>query len=160
MVNPATVRLSPDSNYSVVTSILRMWNQRIQILIADDHEHMRRIIAGLISQRREWELCAEAADGQEAVKYAQILCPDVAILDVQMPNLNGLDAARLILRHCPNAIIVSDSIHDVALFVEELKQIGVKGFVDKNRLGTDLIPTVDAVLKGETRFPSLTRVAV
>jgi chemotaxis response regulator CheB len=114
---------------------------------------MRRIIRDLISQRSEWELCAEAVDGQQAVEFAKTLCPDVAILDVQMPRLDGLEAARQILQHCPNAIIVSDSIHDVDLL--QLEEIGIKGFVDKNRLGMDLLPTVEAVLKGETRFPSL-----
>jgi chemotaxis response regulator CheB len=130
--------------------------KRVQILIADDQAPMRRIIAGLISQRPEWELCAEAVDGQEAVEFAKSFCPDVAILDVQMPRLNGLEAAKEILQHCPNAIIVSDSLHDMNLFVEQLKEIGVKAFVDKLWLGTDLLPTVEAVLNGETRFPSLT----
>jgi DNA-binding NarL/FixJ family response regulator len=137
-----------------------MLRKRRQILIADDHELMRRIITDLISQRSEWELCAEAVDGQQAVEFAKTLCPDVAILDVQMPRLDGLEAARQILQHCPNAIIVSDSIHDVELFLKQLKEIGIKGFVDKNRLGTDLLPTVEAVLKGETRFSSLISAAV
>jgi DNA-binding NarL/FixJ family response regulator len=132
-----------------------MIHKRTQILIADDHELTRRILANLISQRPEWELCAEAVDGQEAVEFADIHCPDVAILDMQMPRLNGLEAARLILENCPDAIVISDSLHDMNLFVEQLKEIGVKGFVDKRRLGTDLLPTVEAVLKGETRFPTL-----
>jgi len=130
--------------------------KRIQILIADDQEPIRRILASLISQRPEWELCAVATDGQEAVEFAKILCPDVAILDIQMPRLNGLDAAKEILRHCPNAIIVSDSVHDMNLFVGNLKKIVVKGFVDKLWLGTELLSTVDAVLNGETHFPVLT----
>ena len=132
--------------------------KRIQILIADDQEPIRRILASLISQRPEWELCAVGADGQEAVEFAKILCPDVAILDIQMPRLNGLDAAKEILRHCPNAIIVSDSVHDMNLFVGNLRKIGVKGFVDKLWLGTELLSTVDAVLNGDTHFPALTPV--
>jgi DNA-binding NarL/FixJ family response regulator len=72
-----------------------------------------------------------------------------------MPRLNGLEAAKEILPHCPNAIIVSDSLHDMNLFVKQLKEIGVKGFVAKLWLGLDLLSTVEAVLKGQTCFPSV-----
>jgi len=154
------VMLLPDSvNFDVNSSFFPNVAKRVQILIADDQEPVRQMLAALISQKPEWELCGQAVDGQEAVEFAKTLCPDVAILDVQMPRLNGLEAAKEILRHCPNAIIVSDSVHDMNLFVEQLKKIGVKGFVDKLWLGTDLLSTVEAVLNGETRFPSLTVVS-
>jgi DNA-binding NarL/FixJ family response regulator len=136
-----------------------MWRNRKQILIADDNPSMRRLIADLISQRTDWELCAEAADGRQAVEFAKTFCPDVAILDIQMPHLDGIEAARLILRHCPNTIVVSDSTHDADLFFEKLNEIGIKGFVSKDRLGTDLVPTVEAVLKGKVCFPSMTPAA-
>jgi DNA-binding NarL/FixJ family response regulator len=132
-----------------------MWRNRKQILIADDNSSMRRLIADLISQRTDWELCAEAADGRQAVGFAKTFCPDVAILDIQMPQLNGIEAARLILLHCPNTIVVSESSHDADLFFEKLKEIGIKGFVSKDRLGTDLVSTVEAVLKGQVCFPAL-----
>jgi DNA-binding NarL/FixJ family response regulator len=125
----------------------------IQILVADDHETARLLIRTLLSHRPHWKVCAEAADGQEAVELAKKSCPDLAILDIQMPRLNGIEAAREILRYCPSTIIVSDSLHDASLFAGKLQDIGVKGFVYKPRMSTDLVPTVEAVLNGGTRFP-------
>jgi DNA-binding NarL/FixJ family response regulator len=125
----------------------------IQILVADDHGTVRLLIRTLLSQRPEWKICAEAADGQEAVEIAKKSCPDLAILDVQMPRLNGIEAAKEILRYCPSTIILSDSLHDVSLFAGILQDTGIKGFVYKPRMERDLVPTVEAVLNGETRFP-------
>jgi DNA-binding NarL/FixJ family response regulator len=125
----------------------------IQILVADDHETARLLIKTLLSRRPDWKVCAEAADGQEAVELAKKSCPDLAILDIQMPRLNGIEAAKEILQYCPSTIIVSDSLHDASLFAEKLQDIGVKGFVYKPRMSTDLVPTVEAVLNGGTRFP-------
>ena len=96
---------------------------------------------------------AEAADGEEAVELAKKSCPDLAILDIQMPRKNGIEAAKEILRQCPTTIILSDSLHDVNFFADKLQEVGVKGFVFKPRMDRDLIPTVEAVLNGETRFP-------
>jgi CheY-like chemotaxis protein len=87
---------------------------RTQILIADDHETTRLQLAALLSHRLDWEVCGLAADGQEAVDIAKKFFPDLAVLDVQMPRLNGIEAARAILRYCPHAIIVSG--HEVNLF--------------------------------------------
>jgi DNA-binding NarL/FixJ family response regulator len=124
-----------------------------KILLADDHEKSRVLIRRLLSQRPDWEVYAEAADGREAVELAKKSCPDIAILDIQMPRLNGIQAAQEILKECPSTIILSDSLHDVTFFAEKLQEIGVKGFVFKPRLETDLIRTIEAVLNGETRFP-------
>jgi DNA-binding NarL/FixJ family response regulator len=124
-----------------------------KILVADDHERSRALIRELLSQKPDWEVYAEAADGQEAVELAKKSCPDLAILDIQMPRLNGIKAAQEILKDCPSTIILSDSLHDVTFFADKLQEIGVKGFVFKPRLETDLIPTIEAVLNGGTRFP-------
>lgn len=124
-----------------------------RILVADDHETARLLIRTLLSKRPEWKVYAEAADGEEAVELARKSCPDLAILDIQMPRKNGIEAAREILRECPGTIILSESLHDVNFFADKLQEVGVKGFVFKPRMEKDLIPTVEAVLNGETRFP-------
>lgn len=120
--------------------------------MADDHPGARRIIVNLLSTKPEWRVYAEASDGEEGVQFAKARCPDVAILDVSMPRKSGLQAAAEILGFCPNVIIVSQSLHEEELIVEKLKQLGIKGYVHKLRLVSDLVPTVEAVLKGETRF--------
>ncbi|HXO04557.1 MAG TPA: response regulator transcription factor [Candidatus Sulfotelmatobacter sp.] len=124
-----------------------------RILVADDHETSRLLIRTLLSKNPEWKVYAEAADGEEAVELAKKSCPDLAILDIQMPRKNGIEAAKEILRECPSTIILSDSLHDVNFFAETLQEVGVKGFVFKPRMDRDLIPTVEAVLKGQTCFP-------
>jgi two-component system response regulator NreC len=124
-----------------------------RILVADDHETSRLLIRTLLSKKPEWKVYAEAADGEEAVELAKKSCPDLAILDIQMPRKNGIEAAKEILRECPSTIILSDSLHDVNFFAETLQEVGVKGFVFKPRMDRDLIPTVEAVLKGQTCFP-------
>lgn len=124
--------------------------RRVQILVADDHKGTRLQVAALLSHHLDWEVCGLAADGQEAVDLAKKSLPDLAVLDVQMPRLNGIEAAKAILPYCAHAIIVSN--HEVNLFAGELKELGVKGFVDKRHLATDLVSAMDAVLRGETSF--------
>lgn len=126
--------------------------ERKRILIADDNETARALIRNLLAEIEEWTVCAEAANGAEAIESARKSCPDLAILDIQMPRVNGIQAAKEILRYCPNAIVLTDSLHDVNLFVPLLKDIGVRAFIPKTSIGTDLIPTVEAVLSGKTTF--------
>jgi DNA-binding NarL/FixJ family response regulator len=123
-----------------------------KILVADDQKMVRQMIVDILSARADWEICAQAEDGEEAVRLAKKSCPDLAILDISMPRKNGIEAAKELLEFCPNVIIVSQSMHEEKLLVEHLKQIGVKGFVPKLRIRTDLIPTLEAVLQGQTRF--------
>jgi DNA-binding NarL/FixJ family response regulator len=98
------------------------------------------------------EIVAEAADGEEAVQKAKIDCPDLAILDIEMPRKNGIQAAREIISFCPNTAILADSLNDVRTFAGELKEAGIRGFVSKDSLARDLIPAIDAVINGQTAF--------
>jgi chemotaxis response regulator CheB len=87
-----------------------------KILVADDdQEAARSLIRRILGKMPGWKISAEAADGQEAVELAKKDCPDLAILDIQMPRLSGIQAAEEILQYCPNAIILSDSMHDAAI---------------------------------------------
>ena len=123
-----------------------------KILLVDDSAPVRAAIRRLLSERPEWNVCAEAGDGEEAVEKARLECPDLAILDIEMPRKNGIQAAREILKYCPQTIVISDSIHDAAILIAQLKEVGVRAFVSKDRLASDLIPTIRAVLNGGTFF--------
>ena len=123
-----------------------------KILLADDNELARAAIKLLLANRTDLEICGEAADGEEAVEKAKIACPDVVILDIAMPRMNGIQAAKEILRLSPTTIVLTDSLYDVRGFAMQLKQAGVRGFISKARMGTDLIPTIQIVLDGGTCF--------
>jgi DNA-binding NarL/FixJ family response regulator len=125
---------------------------RTTILVAEDNKTVREAIIALLSSREEWEVCAQASDGQEAVEIAEKSCPDLAILDISMPRLNGIQAAKKMLQYCPKVVIVSQSLYSYSQLVEELKKMGVMGFVHKARLATELLPTIDSVLNGEPRY--------
>lgn len=121
-----------------------------KILLADDNELARVAIKLLLADRTDLETCAEAADGEEAVEKAKTVCPDVAILDIAMPRTNGIQAVREILRFSPTTLVLTDSLYDVQVLVIQLKEIGVRGFISKARLATDLIPAIKTVLDGGT----------
>jgi len=96
----------------------------LRILIADDHEVARKGIRSLLEDHAGWQVCAEARDGREAVELANNLDPDVLLLDIGMPNLNGLDATRQILATRPEARILILTIHDSEHVVREVLAAG------------------------------------
>jgi DNA-binding NarL/FixJ family response regulator len=125
-----------------------------RILIADDHGSTRRSLRTLITQRQDWQLCAEAADGFDAVQKAKATCPDVAVLDIAMEGLNGVEAAAAIRASCPTTIILAISMYDAEPLFGRLQSVGVRGFVSKNHLVSELSPAIDAVLLGRSWFPA------
>jgi len=125
-----------------------------RILVADDYGSVRRSLRALITQREDWQVCAEAADGADAVEKAKILAPDVVVLDLAMGRLNGVDAAEWIHAECPNTIVLTTSMYDAEPLFPKLKNIGVRGFISKNHLGTELLPAIDALLTGQSWFPA------
>jgi two-component system nitrate/nitrite response regulator NarL len=127
------------------------------ILVADDHGSTRRSLRGLITQRREWHLCAEAVDGLDAVEKAKSSSPDVAVLDLAMDGLNGLEAAAAIRTSCPTTIVLTISMYDATAIFDRLQIAGVRGFIPKNQLGIELLPAIDAVLAGHSWFPAPTK---
>jgi DNA-binding NarL/FixJ family response regulator len=124
----------------------------LRILIADDHEVARRGIRSLLESRSGWEICGEAKDGREAVELATTLKPDIYLLDIGMPNLNGLDAARQILTANPDARILILTIHDSEQVVREVLSAGARGFVLKSDAGRDLLSAVEALQNRRTFF--------
>jgi DNA-binding NarL/FixJ family response regulator len=125
-----------------------------RILLADDHGSTRRSLRTLITQRLDWHVCAEAVDGLEAVEKAKAMSPDVAVLDLAMRGLNVLEVAAAIRASCPNTIVITTSMYDAEPLFGRLQTVGVKGFISKNHLSTELLPAIDAVLAGRSWFPT------
>ena len=126
----------------------------LRILIADDHEVARKGIRSLLGDHAGWEVCGEARDGREAVEYASTMRPDIFLLDIGMPNLNGLDAARQILGMTPKARILILTVHDSEQVVREVLAAGARGFLLKSDAGRDLVAAVEALQYGRTFFTS------
>jgi DNA-binding NarL/FixJ family response regulator len=126
----------------------------LRILVADDHEIVRQGLRSLLETRPGWEVCGEASDGWEAVNKAAELHPDVVALDVGMPNLNGLDAARQILRNDPRQKVLFLTIYESDQLARSVAAVGAKGLILKSDAGKDLINAVDALQRNGTFFNS------
>ena len=128
-----------------------------RILIADDHQQVRRSIRSLLEACPDWTVCGEAVDGKDAVVKTSELKPDVVLLDVTMPKMNGLDAARLILQDCDACKIVILSQNDPAMMQEAAKQAGAKAFIPKSKVGEDLVPAILKLLHSPGANGDVTR---
>lgn len=120
-----------------------------KILIAEDHKLVRQGLKALLEDAG-FQVVGEAADGQEALKFAQELHPDVVILDVFMPNLNGIDAAREIQRFSPKIKTILLTMHTDCQYILEGLRAGAKGFVMKTHAAEDLVRAVRQAARGET----------
>lgn len=118
---------------------------KLRILIADDHEVVRRGLCTLLQTRPDWEICGEAKDGREAVEMARGLKPDVVVLDVGMPNLNGLAATHQLVQLDPQPKVIVLTITDSDEVIRESLQAGARGFVLKSDAARDLVSAVDAL---------------
>ncbi len=124
----------------------------LRILIADDHELARRGIRALLESHPGWEVCGEAKDGRETVELAANLKPDLVLLDIGMPNLNGLEAARQILAGSPDVAILILTMHDSDNVVREVLRAGARGYLLKSDAGRDLVAAVEALQLQRTFF--------
>jgi len=118
-----------------------------RILLADDHLIVRQGLRAIL-EGEGFEIMAEVGDGQEATKLARQRCPDVAVLDFSMPSLNGLDAAREILKTCPRARAILLTMHTEDHYVLEALRAGVKGYVVKTQAAADLVRAIHEVQRG------------
>jgi len=117
----------------------------VRILVADDHEVVRRGVRGLVESRPDWIVCGEATNGREAVEQAGRLAPDVVILDIAMPELNGLEAARRIHKAAPRTEVLILTMHRSEELVRQVLAAGARGYLLKSDAGRDLLAAVDAV---------------
>jgi DNA-binding NarL/FixJ family response regulator len=124
----------------------------IRILVADDHEVVRRGVCALLKSQNGWEVCGEVSDGRQAMKEVSTLNPDVVILDIGMPNLNGLDATRQILKKHPNTKILILTLHESREVVRAVLRSGARGLVLKSDAAGNLVPAVAALQQGATYF--------
>jgi DNA-binding NarL/FixJ family response regulator len=127
---------------------------KMRVLVVDDHETVRRGVCSILEARKDVEICGEASNGQEAVEKTSELNPDLIVLDVTMPVLDGLSAARQIRTILPEVPILILSMHEGKSIVREAQQAGVQGYVTKSEAANVLLKAVDAVLQGQTFFPT------
>src|SRR6202790_5359716 len=128
---------------------------RKRILIADDHEVMRRGLRGLVESQEEWLVCGEAIEGNEVISKTRELHPDLLILDVSMPGVSGIDAALQILKDDPNMKILFFTMYDSPQMMREISNVGAWGYVAKARAGNDLVDAVRIILDGKKFFPRI-----
>jgi len=117
----------------------------LRVLIADDHEVVRRGLRALIDGHPGWETCGEAATGREAVEKSGELKPDVIVMDITMPGLNGLDATRQVLKAVPNTQVLILTVHASEQLVRDVLAAGARGYVLKSDAGRDLVAAIDAL---------------
>jgi len=127
---------------------------RLRILLTEDHEVVRRGIRSLIEAHREWEVCAEAEDGVQAVQRTIELQPDVLIIDMSMPRLNGLQATCQILRQLPNQRILLLTMYESETLFRNALQVGVRGVVLKRDASLNLMRALEALAQNKVFFTS------
>jgi DNA-binding NarL/FixJ family response regulator len=118
--------------------------EEMRVLVVDDHETVRRGVCSILETRKDVEICGEASNGQEAVEKTSELKPDLIVLDVTMPVLDGFSEVPILIL----------SMHEGKSIVRAAQQAGVQGFVTKSEAGSVLLKAVDAVLQGRTFFPT------
>lgn len=124
----------------------------LRLLVADDHEIVRRGLRSLLEAQPGWEVMAEASDGREAVEKARELKPDITVLDIGMPSLNGLEATRQMLKNDSRAKVLILTMHESDPLIRDVLDAGARGYVLKTDASRDLVSAVNAVRSNKTFF--------
>ncbi len=131
-----------------------------RILIADDHALMREGLRALLSRQPDMEVVGEAGDGAVAVKLAIRLQPDILLMDISMPNLDGVEATFQLKQVCPQTRVVVFTAHDSLAVFKQMRKAGVAGYVHKLAASADILAALRVVARGRTYFdPDLSRAA-
>ena len=132
--------------------------EKIRILLVDDHAILREGIKALLEKRGTMEVVAEAADGREAISKATDAHPDVVVLDISMPLMDGLEATRQMKKYNPDIKILVLTMHDDEEYFFQLLRAGASGYVTKKAVGRELVSAIEAVYRGESFFcPSMAK---
>jgi DNA-binding NarL/FixJ family response regulator len=121
----------------------------LRILLADDHTVVRQGLRKVLEERPDWQVVAEAGDGREAVRLAEQHKPDVAVLDVAMPRMTGIQATHEIKQHLPDTAVVLLSMHDDQRYFYDALKAGAAGYVLKRSADTQLVDAIHAAIRGE-----------
>ena len=126
----------------------------LRILVVDDHDVVRQGLRALLESRPGWEVCGEAATGPEAVEKAHQLKPDIVILDIAIPELNGLEVARRIRKARPETQLLILTMYESEDLISEVLKVGARGFILKSDAGRDLVSALDALSQHKPYFTS------
>jgi DNA-binding NarL/FixJ family response regulator len=124
----------------------------LRLLLGDDHAMLRHGLKKILEDRHDWRVVAEAGNGRDAVREATTLKPDIAVLDIGMPLLNGLEATRQIIRNAPSVRVLILSMHSDQAYVSQAVQAGAKGYVLKESAATELVDAISALASGKSFF--------
>jgi two-component system, NarL family, response regulator NreC len=125
----------------------------LRVLVVDDHESVRRGVCAIRSSRADVELCGETVDGRGAIAKAATLRPDIVIMDISMPGIDGISAAREIRKQHPEIATIILSMHDSKQLIDKARRIGIREYVTKGQAGSILLDALDSVAQGESYFP-------
>jgi two-component system, NarL family, response regulator NreC len=124
----------------------------LRLLLGDDHAMLRHGLKKILEDRQDWRVVAEAGNGRDAVREAVALKPDIAVLDIGMPLLNGLEATRQIVRHVPSVRVLILSMHSDQAYVTQAVQAGAKGYMLKESAAAELVDAISALASGKSFF--------
>lgn len=144
--------MSTQTNPQPAEMYLRTGTKALKILVADDHDIIRRGLKQLLTSRPGWEICAEAKTGREAVSLAEQFKPDIVVMDVSMPDLNGLEAASRIHKLFPKTGILILTLHFSDQLVRDIVAAGARAYIMKSDADRDLVAAVEALANRRTFF--------
>jgi DNA-binding NarL/FixJ family response regulator len=149
------IKLQLSSVESTSESMHVSIDRRARILLVDDHQIVRQGIRSMLDDsRRNWEICGEAASGDEAVQKVKTLNPDLIVLDLKMPGINGFETTRLVRELGFKTRIIIFSMHNATGFINEARNVGAEGYVRKSEASRELVVAIDKILSGGTFFPT------